>query len=141
MDASDRREKGRYMAHPNEDLVRRGYDAFSKGDMDTLRDLFHEDASWHVPGRGALAGDYEGIDAILSYFATTMELSEGTFEVHLHDVLANDNHAIGLHVSKGRRDAKNLDDSQVLVFHVRQGKIALVWQHFSDLYAVDDFFA
>jgi hypothetical protein len=25
------------MGHPNEDLIRRGYDAFSRGDMQTLR--------------------------------------------------------------------------------------------------------
>ena len=31
------------MGHPNEDLIRRGYDAFSSGDMDTLRELFHPD--------------------------------------------------------------------------------------------------
>ena len=28
------------MAHPNEELVRRGYEAFAKGDMETLRELF-----------------------------------------------------------------------------------------------------
>ena len=28
------------MAHPNEDLVRRAYDAFSQGDIETLRQLF-----------------------------------------------------------------------------------------------------
>ena len=29
-------------------LVRRGYEAFSAGDMDTLRDLFTEDAVWRT---------------------------------------------------------------------------------------------
>ena len=28
------------MAHPNEELTRRGFDAFAKGDVDTLRELF-----------------------------------------------------------------------------------------------------
>jgi len=28
------------MGHPNKDLIRRGYDAFRRGDMDTLRALF-----------------------------------------------------------------------------------------------------
>jgi ketosteroid isomerase-like protein len=37
------------MAHPNENLVRRGFDAFSKGDVDTLRELFDQDAVWHTP--------------------------------------------------------------------------------------------
>jgi ketosteroid isomerase-like protein len=37
------------MGHPNEDLVRRGYDAFGSGDMQTLRELFHPDIVWHAP--------------------------------------------------------------------------------------------
>ena len=36
------------MGHPNEDLVRRGYDAFSRGEMDTLRELYHPDIVWHA---------------------------------------------------------------------------------------------
>jgi ketosteroid isomerase-like protein len=32
------------MAPPNEELVRGGFDAFAKGDMDTLRQLFDQDA-------------------------------------------------------------------------------------------------
>jgi ketosteroid isomerase-like protein len=44
------------MAHPNEELVRRGFDAFSKGDVDTLRALFDPDAVWHVPGRSPPLG-------------------------------------------------------------------------------------
>jgi len=31
------------MAHPNEDLVRRAYDAFSRGDMETLRQLIADE--------------------------------------------------------------------------------------------------
>jgi ketosteroid isomerase-like protein len=56
------------MGHPNEDLIRRGYDAFSGGDMDTLRELFHPDIIWHAPGRSQLAGDHQGVDAVLGYF-------------------------------------------------------------------------
>jgi ketosteroid isomerase-like protein len=37
------------MGHPNEDLIRRGYDAFSTGDMDTLRELYHPTSSGTLP--------------------------------------------------------------------------------------------
>ena len=37
------------MAHPNEDLARRGYEAFAKGDLDTLNSLMTDDLVWHVP--------------------------------------------------------------------------------------------
>jgi ketosteroid isomerase-like protein len=89
------------MAHPNEELVRKGFDAFSKGDVDTLRALFAQDAVWHAPGRSPLSGDHRGVDAILGFFAQTMELTGGSFRVEFHDVLANDEHAVSLYVARG----------------------------------------
>jgi hypothetical protein len=35
------------MAHPNEELVRRGYEAFATGDMETLRELLDPEIVWH----------------------------------------------------------------------------------------------
>ena len=31
--------------------------------MDTLTELFDENAAWHTPGRSSLAGDHEGREA------------------------------------------------------------------------------
>jgi ketosteroid isomerase-like protein len=126
------------MGHPNEDLVRRGYDAFSRGDMQTLREVFHPDIVWHAPGRGQLAGDYEGVDAVLAYFGRTMELTGGTFRVGLHDVVANDRHAVGLNTVHAERNGQTLDDRSALVFHVRDGKATEVWQFSGDQYAADE---
>ena len=86
------------MAHPNEELVRRGFDAFATGDVNMLRELLHQDSVWHAPGRNPVAGDHQGVEAILGFFARTMELTGGTFRVELHDVLANDEHAVAIYV-------------------------------------------
>jgi hypothetical protein len=129
------------MGHPNEDLVRQGYDAFAKGDLDTLRKVFAADAVWHTPGHNVLAGDHRGIDAILGFFGQTMELSGGTFRVELHDVVAGDDHAVGLHVARGQRNGRTLEDRSVLVFHVRDGQAVEVWQYNGDNDAVDQFLA
>jgi hypothetical protein len=129
------------MGHPNEDLVRQGYDAFAKGDLDTLRKVFATDAVWHTPGHNVLAGDHRGIDAILGFFGQTMELSGGTFRVELHDVVAGDDHAVGLHVARGQRNGRTLEDRSVLVFHVRDGQAVEVWQYNGDNDAVDQFLA
>ena len=49
------------MAHPNENLVREGFAAFGRGDMDAMRNqFFANDVRWHTAGRSLLAGDYEG---------------------------------------------------------------------------------
>ena len=65
------------MAHPNEDLIRQGYEAFGKGDMDTIRKLFADDIVWHAPGRNPMSGDYRGVDDVLAFFGKTIELSGG----------------------------------------------------------------
>ena len=49
------------MGHPNEEVVRSGYEAFAKGDIDTLRALLDPDVVWHQPGRSVLAGDHPNI--------------------------------------------------------------------------------
>jgi len=128
------------MGHPNEQLVRRGYDAFSRGDMQTLRDLFHPDIVWHAPGRNQLSGDHRGVDAVLGYFGRSMELTGGSFSVEVHDVVANDQHAVGLNSVHAERAGKTLDDQNTLVFHVVDGKVTEVWQFAADQYALDDLF-
>ena len=40
--------------------VRRGYEAFAKGDIETLKGLFTADANWHSLRAGVLAGNYRG---------------------------------------------------------------------------------
>jgi ketosteroid isomerase-like protein len=129
------------MGHPNEDLVRRGYDAFSSGDVQTLRELWDPDIVWHAFGRSQLSGDHRGVDAVLGYFGQIMELSGGTLRVEVHDVVANDEHAVGLHSVHAERAGKTLDDNHTLVFHVRDGKVTEVWQYSADQYALDELFA
>ena len=128
------------MAHPDEELVRRGYDAFSRGDMETLREVFHPKLVWHSPGRNQLAGDHRGVEAVLGFFGRTMELTGGTFRVEVHDVVASDEHVVGLNSVAAQRDGKTLNGRNALVFHVRDGRATEVWQFWEDQYAADEFF-
>ena len=57
------------MAHPNEDLVREGFAAFSRGDIDYLQKQFFARTSVHLPGRSLLAGVYEGPEQVMQLFA------------------------------------------------------------------------
>jgi ketosteroid isomerase-like protein len=129
------------MAHPNEELTRRAYDAFSKADVDTLRQVFADDAVFHEPGRNPVSGDYQGIDQILAFFGTLAERSGGTFRVNLHDVVANDEHAVGLHVAEGEREGRRLHSQEALVLHVQGGRITEAWAHHYDTHAPDGFWA
>jgi uncharacterized protein len=107
------------MAHPDEALVRRGYEAFNTADVATLLQVFADTTIWHEPGHSPISGDYQGLDQVLGFFGTLAEGSGGTFRASLHDVVANDDHVVGLHSSDAERDGRATRRPTVLVFHVR----------------------
>ena len=129
------------MAHPNEDLVRRGFAAFGTGDIATLRELLADDIVWHVGGSSPITGDYKGKDEVLGFFAQLAERAGGTFRVDIHDVLANDEHVVALVKVTGERQGKTLNNNASQVFHVQGGKVTEVWFHPDDQYATDDFWS
>jgi len=127
------------MAHPNEAVIRTAYEAFSAGDMETMAGLFANDAVWHVPGRNKVAGDYEGVDAILGYYGDLDEAMGGTFRIdEIHDILANDQHVVSMHRSSAEKDGVSHTFNEVFVFHVSNGKITEAWEQTSDLYEYDE---
>jgi ketosteroid isomerase-like protein len=60
---------------------------YAGGPADDLRELLAPDVVWHVPGTNAIAGVYEGIDAVLAYFARRRDIADRTFRMHPGDVL------------------------------------------------------
>ena len=100
-----------------------------------------QDAVWYVPGRNQLSGDYRGVDAILGLFAKIAELSGGTFRTDVHDVVANDEHAVGIYATRGEREGRTYENRNVLVQHIRNGKLVETWLLSDDQYAADEFFS
>jgi uncharacterized protein len=128
------------MAHPNEDLLRRGYEAFAAGDIDTVLSVFADDIVWHVGGSSQIAGDYRGHQEVLGFFGKLMELSGGTFRVDVHDLLANDVHGVALVTAHGERDDQRLEARQANIFHLADGKATEFWGFAEDQEALDKFF-
>ena len=118
------------MAHPNEELLRKGYEAFSRGDMNTLRDeVFAGDVTFHIPGKNQLAGNHVGKENVFNFLGKVMELSGGSFRIELHDLLASDEHAVALTNGTGQRGSKTANYHSVHVWYVRGGKISELWEH------------
>ena len=130
------------MAHPNEDLVRKGYAAFSSGDMETLSSLYAPDAIHVATGNSQLAGEYKGVDAILAYYGRLFELSDGTFAVELENVeVDGDDTVRATHRDKGQRGDKTLDQPEVLTFTIADGKITRLVEDHSDQATYDAFWS
>jgi len=52
----------------NADVVRRGYEAFNKADIATLNEIFHDNSSWHTPGKSSIGGNRKGKQAVFTQF-------------------------------------------------------------------------
>lgn len=120
------------MGHPNEDLLRSGYEAFANSDMATLNDLFADNIVWHVPGSNLLSGDYHGKEEVFGFFGKVAELTDGNFGLEIHDLLANDGHGVVLVKASGERQGSTLTDNAVHVWHLEGGKATEYWGHPGD---------
>jgi uncharacterized protein len=128
-------------AQENADLVRKGYEAFSKGDMDTIANIFSPDIRWFVSGSSQISGTYNGQEEAFAFFGRLMELSEGTFSVAIHDLLASDDHVVVLVSESATRNGKNLQSDDAHVWHVADGKANEFWGIAKDQRAVEEFWA
>ena len=102
--------------HANASLVRRLFTAFERKDAFALRGFFAEDAVWQVGG-----------------------LTDGTYTSRLIDVLASDERAAVLYRATGRREGRELDIDQLLLFTLRDGVVTEVLALPSDRFAFDTF--
>ena len=123
------------------EVIRRGYAAFSAGDMATLNELFTEDAVWHVPGTGPLSGAKTGREGILSFFGELMSRSDGTLKVTLDDVVGGDHHTVALNRNQATRGSQTLQQNAVVVFQLREAQVSEARQYFDDTARNDAFWS
>ncbi len=127
--------------HLNAKLIRRGYEAFAKGDVGSFQDVLDPHVVWHEPGRSQIGGDYHGPEGVLQLIGKLGELSGGTFSFDLVEVLATANRAVALHELTASRGDRVLDMASAVEFEIHQGKITEVTVYHDDTYSFDEFWA
>ena len=114
--------------HPNARLVREFHVAqgrlYADGDPGPASALLAEDVVWHVPGRNRIAGEHRGREAVLRYFHARREAMGGTFRVHVHDVLANDERVVILAGGRAERAGRPVTWETAGIFRIAGGRIA-----------------
>jgi hypothetical protein len=126
-------------AQENADLIRSGYEAFSKGDLETVAKLFGPEIRWNISGRNQISGTYTGHEEVFGFFGKLVELTDGTFKVELHDLLASDDHVVALAKESATRNGKKLETDETHVWHLDNGKATEFWGVPKDQYQVDEF--
>ena len=131
------------MVHLNEQLARSEMEAALRGDLEGMLEYYADDVVLQYPGRNALSGTHRGKDGIREWAARVGELlgPDGSFSRSLHDVLANDEHAVQLvSVDAKRADGRAAHWNAAVVMHVRDGKFSEIWINIDDPYVVDELF-
>ena len=128
-------------AAENETLVRRIFEAFDRKEGFALRGLFAEDATWTVPGRGIMAGEHRGRDAIFRFLGRLPKETNGTYGSELRDVLASDGRAAAVYRANGARRGRTLELDQILLFRIEDGLVQEVLALPSDPEAFEAFWA
>jgi ketosteroid isomerase-like protein len=98
---------------------------------------YHDDIALHWFGRGPLAGSHRGKAAALGALAEQGKRARRSL-VEIVDVLASDAHAIALVRERLERDGRAVELERVLVYRVRDGKLAECWVYDRDQRLVDD---
>jgi ketosteroid isomerase-like protein len=128
-------------ATENAEIVRRIFDAFARKEGLALRGVFAEEAVWSVPGRGVMAGLYEGREAIFRFLAKLPRETDGTYGSRIIDVLASDDRAAALYRASGSRFGRTLELDQVLLFRIEDGLVREVLALPCDPDAFEQFWA
>ena len=125
----------------NVQIVKDGFAAFGRGDMQGLLALFAEDIEWIVPGEGwPLAGTYRGHAGVADFFQKDIEMLEISF-LEPREFVAQGDRVLVVGFSRGRVKATNraFEHNWVFAFTVRNGKVTNVREYIDTLALAQDF--
>jgi len=122
-------------AQENVQIVKDGFAAFGRGDMQGLLALFAEDIEWIVPGEGwPLAGTYRGHAGVADFFQKISAMLERSlFEPR--EFVAQGDRVLVVGFERGRVKATNrtFEGHWVWAFTVRNGKVTNVREYIDTL--------
>ena len=120
----------------NRDLVRQMTEAFLKGDITKVLELWHDDIVWYFPGRSIHAGVFRGKDKILAHLAPPLGAS---MELIPKAYFGDDKYGAVLYETHTSIGDNTLVESRVMVSKIMDSKIVETRIYSGDIYAFDEF--
>lgn len=106
----------------NKELIKKGYAAFSSGDVQTVMDLFDDDVEWVQPGASAVSGTFHGKTEVMEYMG---RLAERSLSVKLKRLIAEGDTVVA--ITEVTVDGETGEDADV--FTIRDGKTIRAEMH------------
>lgn len=124
----------------NVEMARKGYEAFNEAHIDEAMATIHDEIVWHAGGDNPLTGDYRGKEAVMELLAKFGQLTEGTYEADIHDIVASEDHTIVIGTYTATRHGRTHSARFVDVVHpAPDGRAKEFWRFLDDQAAEDEF--
>lgn len=124
--------------HPNVAIVKRYYDAYGKGDLATVRQIFAPNVIWRIPGHHSLAGVHRGQDQVFAFF---QQLAKAKFKADVLFLGGNDSYVVDVHRGYSNLERNNIDILWALLFRIENGRIVEATNFPGDQHAADAFYS
>lgn len=124
----------------NVQATRIAFEAFMKGDVDTMMAAIADETVWHVPGSNRFSGEFRGKAAVMERFQAMGEAGARSVLDEIHDIVGNDEHVVALVRISVHGTGGSGSTNAVWVMHVRDGKMIEFWGSNEDQAAVDRVF-
>ena len=130
------------MKTTNQEIVNKFFEAYSKRDMNGIKQVMAENASWTFLGQHKLAGIKNGVEEIIAFFDTMSSImSKSKPAVDKLVTGSNDNYLVECqHIKTNREDGINIDHQVCVLWTFENGKIISGRHFFADPGTADRFF-
>jgi ketosteroid isomerase-like protein len=102
--------------HPMIRLLTAGHIRYGDLSLERLRLGIADDVVWYTPGNHPLSGKIEGIEGVFEWLRQSAEVTNGTFRVEMHRILADDEWAAVISTYRGERKGMVLEMPGVQTF-------------------------
>ena len=127
-------------AERNLEMARKAYQAFNEQHLDEALEMIDDDVLWHSGGDNPTSGEYKGKQAVIELFLKFGQLTEGTYEADIHDILASDDHIVAIGTWTATRHGRTHSSRFVDIAHPGpDGKTKEFWRFVEDQAANDQF--
>lgn len=125
------------MSLTNSETLHKIYEKYAAGDVSGMLALCHDKISFSIPGKSKLAGKYTKENFQSHFMNTLAEISNGTFKIEVHDVLASDRHGVVLNTETLESGGKTSQLRTVHVWRFENGQPVAFYEYPRDLYEFD----
>jgi len=93
-----------------------------------LRALLSDQIGWHVPGRNAIAGRYQGIDQVMAYFARRRDLAHNSLRLFPGELLIGEGETVAsLTDATASLEGRERRWSTVGLYRFNRGQVEACW--------------